>query len=210
MKPVPRLKPDATTWVMRTSEGDMARVRVKDMTDQHIQRWILYFRRRLRERGYSGSDSDLDELIRKTIVTAPMIYAEAQKRGVMVLVTGPVASQPPVQVNTDQVVARFLADVAAVRPTFYRDVMTYAKQVRFVSEISQIHIHFAADQESLYYLCLSNVHWMVGEARRVCRRPVNIQVLLATTVMNPTLDLTGGSDEDDIEIGARLITFEEE
>ena len=81
---LPGFEPDATTWVMKDPEGVMRRVRVVDMTDQHLWRWIRYFRRKWRDtRGFAGSDEHLDKLIQSEIITAPAIYAEAFKRNVI-------------------------------------------------------------------------------------------------------------------------------
>lgn len=79
--PVPRST--ATTWVMRTPEGDMVPIKVTDMTDQHIWRWIRLFRRKWRERGFTGTDEELDKAIQRSIITAPAIYAEAINRQCM-------------------------------------------------------------------------------------------------------------------------------
>lgn len=81
---LPGFQPDATTWVMRDREGELKRVRVVDMADQHLWRWIRYFRKQWREkRGFQGTDAALDELIKGEFVTAPAIYAEAYKRNVI-------------------------------------------------------------------------------------------------------------------------------
>lgn len=81
---LPGFEPDATTWVMKDQDGVMRRVRVVDMTDQHLWRWIRYFRRKWRDtRSFAGSDAALDQLIQSEIITAPAIYAEANKRNVI-------------------------------------------------------------------------------------------------------------------------------
>jgi len=77
-----KLKSDATTWVMRDQNGQMARIKVVDMSDAHLFRWIRYFRKKYRDEGFQGDDATLDATIRVSIVTAPAIFAEATKRGV--------------------------------------------------------------------------------------------------------------------------------
>jgi hypothetical protein len=95
---LPGLQSDATTWVMRDREGQMRRVRVVDMTDQHLWRWIRYFRRKYRqERGFVGSDDHLDAVIKADIITAPAIYAEAYKRNV---ISGLAPPAPSVIIST--------------------------------------------------------------------------------------------------------------
>lgn len=77
----PKLTPDATTWVMRDSSGKMIAVKVTKMSDSHLHRWVLYFRRKFRDGGFAGNDADLDELIQQSIVTAAAIFREAKQRG---------------------------------------------------------------------------------------------------------------------------------
>lgn len=82
-------KPDAETWLAKDSNGELQPVRVVDMEDTHIVRWIQYFRRKYRDgiaTASSGaietlSDGLIDSLIKQEIVTAPRIYEEAAKRG---------------------------------------------------------------------------------------------------------------------------------
>ena len=79
-----KLVPTETMWVMRGQNGLMEEIAVTAMTDHHIYRWIRYFRRKLRDEGWRGethTDADLDIIIKATMVTAPAIYAEAEKRG---------------------------------------------------------------------------------------------------------------------------------
>jgi hypothetical protein len=79
--PMKLLQPNATTWVMKNPEGLLVAIRVIDMTDQHLWRWLQYFRRKFREeRGFVGTETQLDAAIQAAIVTAPAIYAEATKR----------------------------------------------------------------------------------------------------------------------------------
>lgn len=74
--------PTATVWVSKEQTGEWRAVRVVDMDTMHLQRWIAYFRKKYRESGASGTDAEVDALIRKGMVTAPAIFAEAKKRGV--------------------------------------------------------------------------------------------------------------------------------
>lgn len=92
-------KPTATTWVFRKPDGSMQRIRVVDMEDQHLWRWIRYFRRKWRESGFKGSDAVLDAIIKTQMVTAPAIYQEAKKRGVINL------PDPPIPISPAQAVA---------------------------------------------------------------------------------------------------------
>jgi hypothetical protein len=84
-------KPSATTWVMRDQEGQMVPIKVTDMADSHIYRWIQYFRRKTRDAGGAGNaslpDAVIDARIRVSMVTAPAIYAEAVKRGIQLDLT---------------------------------------------------------------------------------------------------------------------------
>jgi hypothetical protein len=59
----------------------MVAVKVVDMEDSHIFRWVQYFRRKYRNEGLVGTDDQIDAGIRMRIVTAPAIYAEALRRG---------------------------------------------------------------------------------------------------------------------------------
>lgn len=77
------LTPDATTWVARDKEGNKHRVKVAEMEDTHLWRWIRYFRRKYRDGGFAGTDDQLDTLIQMDMVTGPAIYAEAMRRGVI-------------------------------------------------------------------------------------------------------------------------------
>ena len=83
----PKPVPTADTWVMRNPEGQMVSIKVTDMTDQHLFRWIRYFRQKYRADGTAGpdaTDAQLDRAIYLTLTTAPAIYKEAEKRGVYV------------------------------------------------------------------------------------------------------------------------------
>jgi hypothetical protein len=80
---------------MKGPDGEMQAIKVADMTDAHLFRWIRYFRKKWRDEGRTGSDADLDVLIRVSIVTAPAIYAEAAKRGVYAIPPVPTASPFP-------------------------------------------------------------------------------------------------------------------
>jgi len=83
----PKPVPTKTTWVMRDPEGQMQAIAVADMTDQHLFRWIRYFRQKYRGEGVAGvdaTDAQVDKAIQATITTAPAIYVEAEKRGVYV------------------------------------------------------------------------------------------------------------------------------
>lgn len=89
---------DATTWVMRDPEGQLQRIKVVDMTDQHLFRWIQLFRRKYREQWFplvTVPDDVVDARIQRGVVTAPAIYAEAAKRGVVVTALLPLTDPPP-------------------------------------------------------------------------------------------------------------------
>lgn len=77
-------KPNATTWVMRDQEGQMVPIKVTDMSDAHLYRWVQYFRRKYRETPGHANLPDLviDSNLRVTMVTAPAIYTEIAKRGI--------------------------------------------------------------------------------------------------------------------------------
>jgi hypothetical protein len=98
-----KLYPDATTWVMRTPEGELQAVKVTAMTASHLRRWILYFRKKYRDEGrvFEGaSTAILDALIQDEMITAPAIYAEAFGRGVYLGDPDPAwDKKPPVDVT---------------------------------------------------------------------------------------------------------------
>ncbi|MDO8795381.1 MAG: hypothetical protein Q7J25_12250 [Vicinamibacterales bacterium] len=80
----PMPNPTVDTWVSKDPDGRPRLVKVVDMEDSHLLRWIQYFRRKFRNGGKQGSDAQIDLFIRQSIVTAPAIYAEAKKRGVII------------------------------------------------------------------------------------------------------------------------------
>ncbi len=90
---LPEMKPEptATTWVYKTKEGELKPIDVVDMPDDHLWRWVRYFRRKYRQEGFSGSNAVLDSIIQSDMVTGPAIYAEAVKRGLSI---GYVALEP--------------------------------------------------------------------------------------------------------------------
>lgn len=76
--------PTLTTWVTKDVYGQPRRIPVSEMTDSHLWRWVRFFRKKFRdERRFRGSDADLDAMIQSEIITAPAIYREAKKRGVI-------------------------------------------------------------------------------------------------------------------------------
>lgn len=89
------MKPTADTWVMKDSTGKYVRIKVSEMTDPHVWRWIRYFRRKYREAGFSGSNDVLDAYLRAHIVTAPAIFAAARTRGILYLDSPPKPNPPP-------------------------------------------------------------------------------------------------------------------
>jgi hypothetical protein len=84
-----RAEATATTWVAKDQDGQMVSIKVIDMTDAHLFRWIRYFRKKWRDEGFAGSNADLDALIANAIVTGPAIFAEAVKRGIYTAPTVP-------------------------------------------------------------------------------------------------------------------------
>lgn len=77
------MEPTATTWIAKKPDGTREAIKVTDMTDQHLWRWVQYFRRKWRDQGTPGTDAQLDAQICSAIITAPAIYAEAKKRGLV-------------------------------------------------------------------------------------------------------------------------------
>jgi hypothetical protein len=84
-----RVEATATTWVARDQDGQMVSMKVVDMTDAHLFRWIRYFRKKWRDEGFLGPNADIDALIATAIVTGPAIFAEAVKRGIYTMPTVP-------------------------------------------------------------------------------------------------------------------------
>jgi len=80
---------------MKDQDGVPHFVRVVDMTDTHLWRWVRFFRRKWRDKGFNGSDEALDQAIRQSIVTAPAIYAEAFKRKVVPGLADPAPKAQP-------------------------------------------------------------------------------------------------------------------
>ena len=78
-------EPTATVWVAKDkwSPGGLKAIPVVKMTDGHLWLWIKYCRKKFRAQGFSGSDEALDDTIMAAMVTAPAIYREAAKRGVL-------------------------------------------------------------------------------------------------------------------------------
>lgn len=82
----------ADTWVTTDRETNTHRaVRVVDMEDSHLWRWINYFRRKYqsRHRDFATDTRKLDDFIMRTFVTGPAIYAEAARRGLPVTYESP-------------------------------------------------------------------------------------------------------------------------
>lgn len=79
-----RLHPTADTWVAKNDEGELVAIKVTDMTDGHLRRWIRYFREKVRKENPTQPipNSQIDVWLKANMVTAPAIYAEAQKRGI--------------------------------------------------------------------------------------------------------------------------------
>jgi hypothetical protein len=79
-------QPDAETWLMKDAEGVLQPVRVVDMASTHLYHWIRHFRKKYRDlvpEIANKPDSVVDTLIQVEMVTAPAIYAEATKRGLL-------------------------------------------------------------------------------------------------------------------------------
>lgn len=83
----PMPKSTETTWVSRDPDGYPKVVKVVDMENSHIQRWIAYFRRKFREIPGEPvmTDDQVDAKIAQSIVTAPAIFEEAKRRGLYVV-----------------------------------------------------------------------------------------------------------------------------
>jgi len=85
---IPKLRPTADTWVARNEEGQLIAVKVVDMTDGHIRRWIRYFRNKVRNENPKQSaewpNAAIDKMLIASMPTAPAIFAEATKRGLHV------------------------------------------------------------------------------------------------------------------------------
>lgn len=105
------LLPTATTWVSRNAHGQLSAIAVADMSDAHIWRWIRFFRKKFRDNGIGGRDAVVDAAIKESMVTAPAIYAEADRRGLMELLQvrpGHIVETPdppPPQVKSQPVAA---------------------------------------------------------------------------------------------------------
>lgn len=96
------LHEDATaeTWIANDRvTGQKRAIKVVDMSDGHLVRWVQYFRRK-HER-HQPTLSAVDGMIRALYVTATAIYTEIDKRGLRGLIDPtaplPVASPAPVR-----------------------------------------------------------------------------------------------------------------
>lgn len=80
------MRPTADTWVMRNKVGDLEQIRVTDMSDAHLYRWVHYWRKRYNEiaqrNGTSNDAHVTDATIRDNIVTAKAIYREINRRNI--------------------------------------------------------------------------------------------------------------------------------
>ena len=77
----PQVTPD--TWVMRNAVGDLKAIKVQEMSDSHLWRWIRYFRKKVHLQNPAWTDDVIDEFLRTTIVTADKIFKEARKRNII-------------------------------------------------------------------------------------------------------------------------------
>lgn len=151
------MKPTATAWVSKDKDGQMVLIDVVNMENAHLWRWIRYFRRKWRDSGFKGNDAQLDAAIKAHIVTAPMIYAEAAKRGVIDL------PSPPAPGAAEQR-NRFLLEVAKANP----GVIGALKHLVFLpAPINQLVI--TARTVDQLTLAMTNQQWLAEAARHEWR-----------------------------------------
>jgi hypothetical protein len=73
------MTPTADTWLARGPDGKLEPIKVVDMTDEHLVRWVRYFRQKFIDRGAVNNDF-ADAGIIQSMVTAPAIYDEIGRR----------------------------------------------------------------------------------------------------------------------------------
>lgn len=78
------LSPTVDVWVSRGPDGVLTPIRVVDMTDGHLTRWIQYFRKKYLQDGVVAETvTELDLFIQRQLVTGPAIYEEAKRRALL-------------------------------------------------------------------------------------------------------------------------------
>lgn len=96
------LSPTVDVWVSRGPDGELIPIRVVDMTDGHLTRWIQYFRKKYLQDGVAAETvTELDLFIQRQLVTGPAIYTEAKRRAL--LPDLPVLVQEPTLTNGSKV-----------------------------------------------------------------------------------------------------------
>lgn len=165
------MKPTATKWVSRDKNGQMVEVRVVDMEDVHLWRWIRYFRRKWRESGFKGSDAQLDATIRQELVTAPAIYAEAAKRGVIDLPDAP-------ELSPDALRQEFIREVRTATTEYA--LSAALKHLIYLPPPADVLQITARTAEQLLAVGINQV-WLANAAKFVFKRSVAIVLVDAVT-----------------------------
>lgn len=159
------VKATADTWVSKDADGQLVAVRVVDMDDSHIWRWIHYFRKKWRDNAFVGDDVALDVAIRRSMVTAPAIYAEAVKRGLL-----QAQAIPPVDTETwrNRFLLKALEENAAVAPALQH--LAYNPP-----PVSQLVI--TAKTVAQLQTALAFEVWLTEMAARVLPRPAEVVII---------------------------------
>lgn len=123
---------------MKDQDGVPRFVRVVDMTDTHIWRWVRYFRRKWRDKGFALSDERLDQAIRDSIVTAPAIYAEAFKRKVVPGLADPTPKLPPKALQLLSLQDLISVMVPSVAPKKKRSPRSTVAKVAKVTTVAKV------------------------------------------------------------------------
>jgi len=203
---------DATTWVMQDTDGVKKSVKVTHMSDEHLFRWIRYFRKKWRDNGHVGSDAQLDAAIRGAIVTAPAIFAEAAKRGVYVPPSAAPVVPPPTAVppwasgaSPADPMSIWMHRGREKWPLFWNTVMATAFRVE--SQTEQILVTFTSDQMALRGLFEGKRAELEVLAVQTWKRLMPVRSLVV--LVDPDALMPSAATESG-PLGSRRITLEDE
>lgn len=193
------LEPDPHSWVT-TKDGQKVKIRVVDMTDAHLWRWIRYFRKKYRGEGFEGEDGVLDEVIRQSIVTAPAIYAEAKRRGVLDLPKAP-AETPVVKNRVSNDLHLVLSDLEDTVPGI---TSVFDKANPTIHEtIHTLTLVFSSTSRSMAETFLTHRSWLERKVTLYAHRPMSLVVLVESGSEQAQAETTLG-------LGVRRITLDDE
>jgi hypothetical protein len=198
------MKPNATTWVSKDKDGKYVAIKVSDMEDSHLWRWIRYFRRKWRDGGFNGDDEVLDTIIQLSMPTAPAIYARAKERGVISLPDPP--KEPPGSPD------KFVKLLRETNP----GVMLFISRVHYTTTaMTGLTVRTRHEQEVAFLMSDAVMNVLRGVAWTVWKREMAIDIIGPTIQVEKNKAKTASpaatmSVEVDVQLGVRRITFDEE